>query len=37
MLGRVEAEGEAAGFAGVDEVAAELDAVIAEAEERSSP
>ena len=37
MLGRVEAEGAAAGFAGVDEVAAELDALIAEAEERSSP
>ncbi|MBV9755714.1 MAG: type II toxin-antitoxin system ParD family antitoxin [Alphaproteobacteria bacterium] len=37
MLGRVEAEGEAAGFAAVDEVAAELDAVIAEAEERPSP
>jgi antitoxin ParD1/3/4 len=36
MLGRVEAEGEAAGFAGVDEVAAELDVVIAEAE-RSLP
>ena len=37
MLGRVEAEGEVAGFAAVDEVAAELDAVIAEAEERPSP
>ena len=37
MLGRVEAEGTAAGFAGVDEVAAELDAVIAQAEERPSP
>jgi len=32
MLGRVEAEGEAAGFAGVDEIAAELDAAIAAAE-----
>ena len=37
MLGRVEAEGEATGFTGIDEVAAELDTVIAEAEERSSP
>ena len=37
MLGRVEAEGEAAGFTGVDEVAAELDAAIAEAGERASP
>jgi antitoxin ParD1/3/4 len=37
MLGRVEAEGAAVDFAGVDEVAAELDAVIAEAEERPSP
>jgi antitoxin ParD1/3/4 len=37
MLGRVEAEGEAAGFVSADEVAAELDTVIAEAEERPSP
>jgi len=36
MLGRVEAEGAAAGFADLDGVAAELDAVIAEAEERPS-
>ncbi len=31
MLGQAEVEGEAAGFADVDEVAAELDAIIAEA------
>jgi len=37
MLGRVEAEAETTGFASVDEVAAELDAVIAEAEGRPSP
>ena len=37
MLGRVEAEGEAAGFTGIDEVAAELDIVIAEVEGRASP
>ena len=36
MLSRVEAEGEAAGFASADEVTAELDAVIARAE-RSLP
>ncbi len=37
MLGRVEAKGEAAGFTGADEVAAELDTVIAKMEERPAP